>query len=259
MISIVLHIPHSSMDIPADVRNNLLLDREALDEELLRMTDRHTDQLFDIPQFSTQRVIFPVSRLVVDPERFADDSQEPMAEKGMGVIYEKTSNFEPLRKRPSGEERRGLIERYYHPHHQRLTDSVKKSLLIAKRCLIIDCHSFPLAPLPYEHYQSPNRPDICIGTDDFHTPVHLAAEAVALFEKAGFRTAVNRPFAGAIVPIKYYCRDPAVASIMIEVNRGLYMDEKTGGRLPVFEDLRLRLSACLTLLAEVFDRMRRTT
>jgi hypothetical protein len=41
--------------------------------------------------------VFPVSRLVVDPERFVDDATEPMAACGMGVIYTQTSQRMPLR------------------------------------------------------------------------------------------------------------------------------------------------------------------
>ena len=36
-------------------------------------------------------------------------------------------------------------------------------------------------------------------------------------------TDLNRPFSGAIVPEKYYNRERRVISIMIEINRGLYM------------------------------------
>jgi len=221
------------------------------------MTDRHTDELFDVPGLSAERIVFPVSRLVVDPERFLEDSKEPMAARGMGAVYERTSDSRPLRDKPSADERRMLIDRYYRPHHTRLNGAVDRSLARHGRCLIVDGHSFPSRPLPYEDDQDPDRPEICIGTDDFHTPEHLAGEAVAIFERAGFRTAVNRPFAGTIVPMAHYRRDPAVASIMVEVNRGLYMDEATGARLPVFEDLRRRLGDGLGLMAKCFLDPRR--
>ena len=53
------------------------------------MTDHFTDELF-AGSSGTARVVYPVSRLVVDPERFVDDAQETMVSRGMGVIYTKT-------------------------------------------------------------------------------------------------------------------------------------------------------------------------
>jgi N-formylglutamate deformylase len=48
------------------------------------MTDAWTDEIVARIAFDATRVIFPVSRLVVDPERFPDDADEPMAARGIG-------------------------------------------------------------------------------------------------------------------------------------------------------------------------------
>ena len=39
---------------------------------------------------------------------------------------------------------------------------------------------------------------------------------------------LNRPFAGSLVPMRYYQTNRNVWSIMVEVRRDLYMDERTG-------------------------------
>ena len=44
-----------------------------------------TDHLFDVPGVTAVR--FPVTRLVLDPERFGSNDEEVMAARGMGVIY----------------------------------------------------------------------------------------------------------------------------------------------------------------------------
>lgn len=80
----------------------------------------------------------------------------------------------------------------------------------------------------------------------------LVTVTAAILEKAGFRVALNRPFSGTLVPMKHYRSDPAVSSIMIEINRGLYMEEKTGVPLPQFEILGQRLAGCLMGLALAF-------
>ncbi len=60
------------------------------------MTDGFTAELFDFAA-DVPRVKFPVSRLIVDAERFVDDAREPMAACGMGVIYTATSDGAVLR------------------------------------------------------------------------------------------------------------------------------------------------------------------
>ena len=246
---LVVHIPHSSALIPTDDRSALLLTDQALQQELLVMTDWFTDELFAVPPGVARTVAFPVSRLVLDPERFLDDAQEPMVKQGMGVIYERTSAQVQLRYGPSPTERAALVDGYYHPHHEALTSAVADSLADHERCLIVDGHSFSSVPLPHEFDQDPDRPDICIGADGFHTPADLIEQTAALFREVGWRVEVNRPFAGAIVPLAHYGQDRRVSSIMIEVNRRLYMDETTGDKRTDFERVQLELAAVLDRLA----------
>ena len=88
------------------------------------------------------------------------------------------------------------------------------------RCLIFDCHSFPEQPLPYESDR--NRPDICIGTDTYHTNEELRDCLSKVFKALDYDVAINSPFSGTIVPSKHYQKDQRVVSVMIEVNRSLY-------------------------------------
>ena len=210
--AIILHIPHASTVLPADVE--FLLGAENLAYEVDAMTDHHTDQLFDLP--GAHRCVFPVSRLVVDPERFIDD---PMESVGMGVVYTHTADGNVLRA-ISEIDRLALINTYYHPHHNKLTRMVDDSLEQHNQCLIIDCHSFPTRPLPYE--SDTNRPDICIGTDTYHTSANLKDCLSTAFKELGYDVAIDSPFSGTIVPLKHYHKDQRVASVMIEVNRSLY-------------------------------------
>jgi len=247
--SAILHIPHSSRIIPSTARASILLSDEDLSRELVRMTDSFTDELFQVDASLATSVVFPASRLVVDPERFLDDSLESMAKRGMGAVYTRTSHGDILRMEGNTPERERLVEEYYRPHHQHLTDAVQAALHSGS-CLIIDCHSFTSVPLPHELDQSPDRPEICIGTDDFHSPKSLELGAIELFEKAGFRTFLNQPFAGALVPKAFYQRDLRVRAIMVEINRRLYMDEASGQRLPTFAAFRVRFLEVLTKLLE---------
>ncbi|WFU44126.1 N-formylglutamate amidohydrolase [Bradyrhizobium sp. CB82] len=188
---LILHIPHSSRLIPPEERVQLAPDDRTLALELLRMTDAFTDDLFAPTEFEAARVVFPVSRLVCDVERFPEDADEPMALRGMGAIYVRTTDGRPLREHLTPAERARLIETWYRPHHQRLTQSVEQAIADGKTCVIVDCHSFSSRPLPHEPDQDPVRPDICIGTDDWHTPVQLRDALVAAASAGGFSVLVD--------------------------------------------------------------------
>jgi N-formylglutamate amidohydrolase len=232
----------------------LVLTEAELQQELLRMTDAYTDDLFRCDGAASVR--YPVSRIVVDPERFENDADEVMSQVGMGVVYTRTSDGRTLRHVPTPPDREALLAAYYRPHHAALTDAVAGAVRQHSRCLVIDCHSFPLNPLPYELDRRLDRPDICIGTDPFHTPAELADHVIKGFRLHGYRVAINRPFAGALVPATFYRRDANVAALMIEVNRALYMDERTGAKSGRFGETRAAVAQVLARSAQRFISLR---
>jgi len=197
---VILHVPHSSAHVPPDVRPQLLLEDDDLVRELRLMTDWHTAELFALPAEEAVTLRFPVSRLVVDPERFEDPKSELMEAVGMGAVYTKTSHGLPLRDEAvAARQREALLARYYRPHHTALEAATSAALAAHGRCMIIDCHSFPSQPLPYElkasadRWRVVHRPAVCIGTDrtlpphapfahaGMHTPPWLRERAAETF------------------------------------------------------------------------------
>lgn len=246
MTPVVLHVPHSSVDMPEDHRSSFLCDPE---KELALMTDHLTEELFSCLH---QSVVFPISRLICDVERFRDDEAEPMSGRGMGAVYTRCHDGSPLRVIQPGE-REEILRRWYDPHHAELTRQAESRLSRFGRCLIVDCHSFSARPLPYEPVQDPLRPDICVGTDPFHTPEHLAEAAEDVFRSKGYGVMRNSPFAGALTPLKYYRRDTRVAAIMLEINRGLYLDGSRPGSN--FARVRLDVIDVIAALTAAFEAM----
>lgn len=251
---VVLHVPHDSTCVPAAVRGQFILDDCQLATELDRMTDHHTRALFAATTPASQVIRAPVSRLVVDVERFARDQDEPMAERGMGCVYTATSQCTPLRHRLDGAQREALIQAYYQPHHERLEAAVARSLERYGQCLVIDCHSFPDVALPYERAAADaRRPDICIGTDAFHTSDRLANAFVTAFASPGWQVGINDPFAGAIVPASRYRRDGRVAAVMVEINRRLYLDGSGAMPHPTFEQVARQVRQCCAVALEQWE------
>ena len=208
--SIVLHLPQASTFLSEDLLQDFFLSDQELQEELNRITDHATDRIFQQVFPEAKAIVFPVSRIIVDPERFSDDSQERMSQLGMGVTYTKGSLLQPLRKVSTHGKRQELLKQFYNPHHQKLTETVEESLSDNNHCLIIDGHSFPDLPLPYELQQTAFRPDFCLGTDDLHTLEELVAKIEGELESCGYLTARDQPFSGTIVQMKHYWKDQRV-------------------------------------------------
>jgi N-formylglutamate amidohydrolase len=225
---LLLHIPHASTFIPEDIKPQFTINEVELSRELNLMTDHFTDWLMEpVALLPSQKTIAGVSRLVVDVERFSDDSQEIMSEVGMGVIYEKGSQRQAIRSKPNEQQRKALLSQYYFPHHTELIEKTQAALDKHGKVLILDIHSYPSKALPYELDEGQMRPQICIGTDDFHTPLALARSAKQAFEAKSFTCASNTPFAGTLIPSPFWQANKNVMGLMIEIRRDVYMDEST--------------------------------
>lgn len=50
---------------------------------------------------------------------------------------------------------------------------------------------------------------------------------MAFFDKAGYSVGINWPYEGSIVPMEHYKKNKNVNSIMLEINRALYLKDPT--------------------------------
>jgi N-formylglutamate deformylase len=217
---LILHIPHASTHFPHMA--GFVVDSEVLEAEVLKLTDWYTDDLFFSSEDDMVKAEF--SRVFCDVERFVDDSQEVMAQYGMGVLYEKSDAGETIRML-TPELRNKLLAEFYWKHHERLNNAVNNQLKLYGKALIVDCHSFPNTPFKRDLDKTANRPDFNIGTDPYHTPKYLIDLSVAFFERSGYTIGIDWPYKGSIVPQEHYQKNKNVESIMLEINRSLYMQD----------------------------------
>jgi len=230
---IILHIPHSSTNIP--LMNGYDIDEITLGKEMLKLTDWFTDDLFHTSEDDIIKADF--SRIFCDTERFIDDTQEVMSQYGMGVIYTKNDDGETIRNVTSELREKILMDYYWH-HHTQLSNTVNNHLTQFGKALIIDCHSFPSVPLKRDLDKTPNRPDFNIGTDPYHTPNELIDASIAFFKKAGYSLGINWPYKGSIVPLEHYHKNQNVQSIMLEINRKLYLKEPSNEKSENYQKIK---------------------
>ncbi len=233
-------MPHSGTLIPAEYESDFILQEDDLEQEILYMADNYTDELYKELLNISSYVQSTVSRILVDIERFEDEEDEPMSKVGMSAFYTMTSEGELLR--TITDERRIELEKIYKNYHDTFTDLVTVALSNYDTAIIVDCHSFASIPRIYESDKDGDRPDICIGVDEYHTPKELVERLQTNFGELGYSVKVNSPFAGSIVPALYYQKDIRVISVMIEVNRKLYIDELTFQKSKNFSEVSRAIS-----------------
>jgi N-formylglutamate amidohydrolase len=108
--------------------------------------------------------------------------------------------------------------------------------------LLIDCHSF--SSIPNLLNSNPPDIDICIGYNDDETcPDKVTiGNIVQYFKACGYKVGINEPFSNSKtfnVPVAYH-------SVMIEVNKRLYMNEQTLEKTDGFDKLRHDIQALYT-------------
>lgn len=211
--SFIIFIPHSSPFIP-DLKG--VVNPYEMIQDVLTSTDWFTDEIYKVPEIDT--LIVPFSRNYCDTERHLIN--ESMEEFGRGFFY--THSVNNIEYRIKQLEEIKQVELVYYSIHNILFQLVTEKLIKHDICYILDVHSFNESPLSWEKL---DRPDICLGTDSFHTPSFMVQYFKNTFEREGYTVAIDTPYAGAMVPFLYYKKEPRVNSIMIEINKKLYMPE----------------------------------
>ena len=107
-------------------------------------------------------------------------------------------------------------------------------IALGKGTLLIDCHSF--SSQPNLLCSNPPDIDICIGfNDDATCPNKVVIGNIKQhFNSCGYKVAINTPFSNSKtfeVPVEYH-------SVMIEVNKCLYINEQTLEKTDGFDQLK---------------------
>lgn len=238
--NILLHIPHSSSSFPVDSKHTI----NDLDDEEKLLIDYYTDELF-VPSNETghiKSVVFPYCRLFCDVERLIND---PLEKDGLGIRYirevpTKRGYSYTFREFNTKQNAFGL----YVDYHAMVSKKIVSMNGYTEKILLIDCHSF--SALPNLLNCNPPDVDICIGYNDGDTcpDMVVIGNIVQYFKSLGYKVGINEPFSNSKtfnVPVKY-------SSVMIEVNKRLYMDEYTLEKTEGFGKLKQEIQGLYSIL-----------
>jgi N-formylglutamate amidohydrolase len=266
-VPLVFDSPHSGTVYPDDFRFACPLG-------VLRMAeDTYVDELYGAaPRFGATLLAacFPRSYLDVNralsdidpalldgtwPERLEPGEKTRL---GMGLIRRLAKPGMPVYDRKlSVAEVRTRIERYYRPYHAALDeicDRLHRKFGVVR---YIDCHSMPSEGNAMSSDPGARRADFVLGDRDGTTCEPALTEFVArVLRGRGYSVKINDPYKGVELVRRHGRPAESRYALQIEVNRALYMDERTQQKTAGFERLKADITHLVEALADISGRMR---
>jgi N-formylglutamate amidohydrolase len=208
-LPLLISVPHAGLSIPPEVAHlNRLTPQEIAEDG-----DQGAQEIYAILETEVaQFVTTEIARAFVDLNRAEDD----MSKDGVVKTYtcwDIRIYDEPLK--PELIQR--LLQRYYRPHHRRLSALARLDLVLGVDCHTMAAHGPPVGPDP-----GAVRPQICLGNAD-GTCAAEWMEGLRTCFQAHFpgRVTVNAPFAGGYITRRHGQEMPWV---QLELSRGPFAD-----------------------------------
>ncbi|MBL3674523.1 N-formylglutamate amidohydrolase [Paracoccus aerius] len=254
---VIFGSPHSGRIYP-----EWFLEGTRLPAETLRSSeDAFVDQLIACaPSFGAVTIRAQVPRAIVDLNRAPDEidplvvrgvPRHPLNQRtlaGLGVIPRVVSQGRTILERPidrTEAERR--IDAYWRPYHLALAALIAEARARFGQAILIDMHSMPHDALNHLHGQ---RPDMVLGNrHGLSASARVSDAIIAAVEAEGWRIRRNSPFAGAYICSAYGRPGHNVHVVQLEIDRSLYMDEKTITPNDRFADVASRIGRVIRTLA----------
>ena len=265
-VPFVFNSPHSGRHYPARFLAMTRLDTTAI----RRSEDSFVDELFagavalGAPMLAANfpRAYLDVNRepWELDPRMFHEpvppyaNIRSARVAGGLGTIPKLVGEgLDIYRSRLPLSEAADRINGVYKPYHDTLKRLVTATHARFGYAMLVDCHSMPAGIRVSE---SGVRPDFIVG-DRFGASASAAVveTAISLLSAMGYTVAHNKPYAGGFITEHYGRPARGLHALQIEVNRGLYMNERTFEKSAGFEALAqdlTRFSADLMSLPDDF-------
>lgn len=235
---LVFASPHSGAEYSLD-----FLGRSLLNPQMIRSSeDAFVDQLYaSAPSEGAPLLVAKVPRAFVDLNRAADEldpaviegvgrsAHNPRISSGLGVIPRVVAGGRPIYSgKLTREEADSRLHDYWHPYHAALRRMLDQTREAFGEAILIDCHSMPHEAIESHARPGHPRPEVVLG-DRFGAAAgrEVTDRIEAAFSSAGLRVARNAPFAGAYITQAYGRPSRRVHAVQVEIDRALYMNEKT--------------------------------
>ena len=254
--SMVFNSPHSGRSYSESFLKNSLLKKP----EIRASEDAYVDDLFSsVTEFGAPLLTAVAPRAFVDLNRQADELDIAIIQgvnknilnsrvlSGLGVIPRIVSKGNNIQSGKMTIEQANLrLDKSYFPYHYKLKKLLDQTKLEFGKVILIDCHSMPMRSTHSLRSSDGKSPNIVLGNRfGSSCSSDIMEQIKSSFEDAGFRVSQNIPFSGAYI-LKNYGR-PSINehAVQIEIDRGLYLNEKLVEKSDKYYDLKYKLKTVI--------------
>jgi N-formylglutamate deformylase len=230
---LIVEVPHAGLEVPSDVKHELTVDAS----QILRDADLYVDELWaGAAKQGASKLVAHVSRYVIDLNRAEDDIDAaivkghpaPRPQQSRGIVWRTTTDGVPVLQEPlSYAAFQSRVHHYYRPYHDALKAEVAHKRAKFGKVLVVAAHSMPSIGRP----QGPRRADVVPGSQGGTTTSRdVLAMVESHFRQAGLSVAHDEPYKGGFTTQHYGKPSAGTNAVQIELNRAIYVDEKTSKR-----------------------------
>lgn len=256
-LPLVLDSPHSGSVYPIEFVYRCPL------PALRRAEDAYVDELYaDAPEHGATLIgaLFP--RSYIDPNRSPDDIDPAVLASAMpphfvprpvtrvGLVRRHAQPGVPIYDRKlEPDDVLARIERYHTPYHRMLEETCYRLHRRFGAVWHINCHSMPSYGNRREGLKGEHG-DFVLGDRDGTTCAREFTDFAAGFLRdRGYDVRINEGYKGVEIVRRYGRPTERRHSLQIEVDRSIYMDQKTLEKLPGFDQLKTDLGRFVNALA----------
>ena len=269
--ALVLDSPHSGIVYPPDFLYTCEM------STLRRAEDTHVEKLYDFaPALGVHWIEAHFPRSYLDANRNLTEVDvslfdSPWPEEvetdprilskvrlGKGLIWRTTDDGIPIyERRLSVDEVKSRIEHCWRPYHAAVGQAIDQAHDGHGYSIHINCHSMPaIASSHATEFPGEAHADFVVGDRDGTTAsTALSGLLCAHLSAFGYSVAYNHPYKGVELVRRYSNPAGGRHSIQLEINRKLYMCEKTLALTPGFDTLKVHLRSLVDLLLKTDPRL----
>ncbi len=231
---VLVEVPHSGLQVPPEVESEI----DATPLAVLRDSDIYVDKLYRrASEKGATLLVSRVSRYVVDLNRDPDDvdsaavPRHPSARHVpmRGVVWRARTDGTPLLRAPlTIEQFARRLELFYEPYHRTLREVAAQIRERHGQVLILAAHSMPSAGRRILGGGEVRRADVVPGTRGRSTADGRIIDLIdSHFREAGLSVKHDDPYRGGWTTSSYGAPKRGQHAVQIELNRALYVDERT--------------------------------